>query len=529
MGVALVILNSLLILPIPLLVAVAIDDALSNDDVRTLAWASGAILGVTLLSAVVQYFGARMTLGVTKQMAIDLRQQLLEKLYGASRGYVQNHDPGEFHDRLTAHTDRADQAGAILLMHMLPNAFMAVGMLGLLVYINLLLTVVTLATGAVYVLVNRKLVAKILPHVDRHQEQVTVVSAGIWASLRGQELARLQAAEEVDLRARRAELERWKATAVKRSLADIVYHVCQQSMLATIAAVILLTGGILVANGSLSIGDLLAFYAGFALLRGPLGSTSTDIPLLIEGISSMDRIHELRHAIDERPYQGTERIRLEGRFELRDVHVDYGRGPVLQGISLELQPGRITALAGPNGCGKSTVVSLILGAMRPDSGTVLADGRPYDELDVRDLVSQMGIVSQEPPFFVGSIRENLRYGSGDVSEDELWHALEVATADEFVRRLPAGLDTEIGDDGVLLSGGQRQRLAIARALVRRPRVLVMDEPTNHLDQQSIDRVLRNLRRLDNEPTVLIVTHQNAVFGAVDETIRLSAGRVVEAA
>src|SRR5690606_18773500 len=108
-----------------------------------------------------------------------------------------------------------------------------------------------------------------------------------------------------------------------------------------------------------------------------------------------------------------------------------------------------------------TVVSLILGAMRPDSGTVLADGRPYDELDVRDLVSQMGIVSQEPPFFVGSIRENLRYGSGDVSEDELWHALEVATADEFVRRLPAGLDTEIGDDGVLLSGGQRQRLAIA--------------------------------------------------------------------
>jgi ABC-type multidrug transport system fused ATPase/permease subunit len=526
LGTLVSVVHTLLLIPIPVLVAVAIDDALEQDDTGLLLVAAAAILGLTLVGAGIGYLGKRITLAATKRVTVRLRMDLLERLYGSSRQYALTHDVTDFHDRATTQVDRADQAVGLLLTGFIPNIALSIGMLALLVTIDPVLTVVTLALGGGYIVVNRRLITRLLPRIDAYQDEVARVSAGVWASLRGQELARLQGAEQVDLTARRAEQEAWRAAAVRRGLANTTYHVWQQAMLASIGAGILLVGGLLVAEERLTIGDLLAFYAGFALLRGPLGSTSGDLPFLFDGVTAMERIHELWQTIDEHPYRGTAAHDLAGRFELRDVTVDYGRGPVLQDVSLVIPAGSSTALVGPNGSGKSTLVGLLLGGHRPDVGEVLVDGRPYDELDVRGLVRQMGIVAQEPAFFAGSIRDNLRYGT-DADDDELRHALALATADEFVTALPEGIDTEIGDDGVLLSGGQRQRLAIARALVRRPRVLVLDEPTNHLDEASIDGVLRNLRSLPQRPTVLLVTHLHTVLHAVDTTIRLDAGRIVE--
>jgi ATP-binding cassette, subfamily B, bacterial len=526
-GTAIAVVHTLLVLPIPLLVAYAVDEALQKERTEPLFLASGAILAVTLLGAVSGYAGKAITASAAKSVLADLCEDMLRRLYGASRQYVLTHDPASFHDRITTHADRVDQATAGLLTSLVPNLALSVGMLALLVTIDPLLTGVTLAAGSLYVIANRRLVRRLLPRIEGYQEEVANVSAGVWASLRGQELARLQAAASTDLARRHEELDRWRIAAIRRGLANTTYHVAQQAMLATIGALILLVGGVLIADGSLTIGKLLAFYAGFALLRGPLGSTSTNVPALVEGLSSLERIHELRLAIDEHPYSGTLRHDPAGGFELRSVTVDYGRGPVLRDVSLEIVPGRFTALVGPNGSGKSTIVALVLGSHRPEQGEVRVDGLAYDELDVTHLVSRMGVVSQDPAFFVGTVRENLAYGAGDVADAALAEALRLSTADEVVEALPLGLDTPIGDDGVLLSGGQRQRLAIARALVRRPAVLVLDEPTNHLDERSIDTVLQNLRGLPHRPTVLIVTHLDAVLHAVDTTVRLELGRIVE--
>jgi ABC-type multidrug transport system fused ATPase/permease subunit len=160
---------------------------------------------------------------------------------------------------------------------------------------------------------------------------------------------------------------------------------------------------------------------------------------------------------------------------------------------------------GPNGSGKSTIVHLIMGFYRPREGRILADDDPYDELDIISLRKQIGIVLQDPVTFSGTIRENITYGNPDAAETEVEEACELAVALDFIKDLPQGFETPVGEGGVLLSGGQRQRIVIARALLRKPKLLILDEPTNHLDKPTMERLLDNLKKLKESPAIFLVT------------------------
>jgi ABC-type bacteriocin/lantibiotic exporter with double-glycine peptidase domain len=276
----------------------------------------------------------------------------------------------------------------------------------------------------------------------------------------------------------------------------------------------------------MTLGDLIAFYAAFALLRGPLSVLADRTPFVIEGVQSLDRLHRLIHDVEERPYTGTEPVALTGNITLSGVWFGYDRKRVLEDVTLELAPGRVIGLIGPNGSGKSTIVNLIVGFYRPDEGSVLAEGRPYDGLDLPVLRRQMGIVPQQPLLRSGSILDNIRYGRGDISREDVDAALDLAEARSFIDELPDGLDTAIGDDGIFLSGGQRQRVAIARAVVHRPPLLILDEPTNHLDRWTVSAVVANVRQMEHRPAVLLVSHRTEVLAEVDAVVELKEGRIV---
>jgi ABC-type multidrug transport system fused ATPase/permease subunit len=181
------------------------------------------------------------------------------------------------------------------------------------------------------------------------------------------------------------------------------------------------------------------------------------------------------------------------------------------------------AVVGPNGAGKSTLVYLLLGFYRPQQGQVLATGVPFDEIDIRALRRSIGIVSQHPEFFAGTVRENIAYGSPGATRKEIEEAARAALAEEIIATLPEGYDTEIGDRGMRLSGGEGQRLAIARALLGRPRMLILDEPTNHLDTQAIGRLMRELARWHERPTLLTISHDPAVLEFAEVVYRLQDG------
>jgi len=295
----------------------------------------------------------------------------------------------------------------------------------------------------------------------------------------------------------------------------------------TTGALLLVFGGLAVAGDSITLGELISFYAAFALLRSAVSGFIRSSPAMIEGAEALRRLADLEDHTKQRPYNGIETPTLDGGIALHSVTLGYEPDrPVLLDVSFEIGAGEFVALVGPNGSGKSSAVNLVLGFYGPSSGRLEAGGHPYDTLDMAHLRRSIGVVPQQPLLLSASVRDNLTYGRGSVSEAMIQQALEASTADHYVRQLRQGLETDLGQDAQMLSGGQRQRLALARALIDSPKLLVLDEPTNHLDAEAMAIVLHNLRELVPRPAVLIVTHHQEVLGYVDRVIRLDQGRLV---
>ncbi|MEZ4236244.1 MAG: ATP-binding cassette domain-containing protein [Myxococcota bacterium] len=297
-------------------------------------------------------------------------------------------------------------------------------------------------------------------------------------------------------------------------------------------ALVVWYGGRMVTSGSMSIGELTAFLLYTLTVAFSLGALSGLWGDFMHALGASERVFAL---IDQQPAlegTGTERLpAVEGRVRFHDVAFHYPSRPdlpVLQGLDLELAPGEVLALVGPSGAGKSTVAALIARFYDPDRGHVTLDGTDLRELDPHWLREQVGAVSQEPVLFATSIAENVRYGRPDASDEEVRDALRASNALSFVEAFPEGVHTLVGERGIQLSGGQKQRIAIARALLKDPRVLVLDEATSALDTESEHLVQEALERLMVGRTTLVIAHRLSTVRDADRVVVIDGGTVVEA-
>ncbi|MDQ0847100.1 ABC transporter ATP-binding protein [Streptomyces sp. V1I6] len=295
-----------------------------------------------------------------------------------------------------------------------------------------------------------------------------------------------------------------------------------------------LAGAALVAyHGWLDItpGDVVMLSAYFSSLTGSVTTLLTLAPVIGKALESVRSVGEVLQAPDLEENDGKEHVAAvagEFRFESVSLTYDAGDRPALDRLDLTVPAGQTVALVGGSGAGKSTVLNLVLGFHRATRGRILLDGRDLAELDLRSYRRFLSVVPQESILFEGSIRDNVAYGMPDVDEPAIRRALTDANAAEFVDRLPHGLDTVVGERGARLSGGQRQRLAIARALIRDPRVLVLDEATSALDARSEALIQQALARLVAGRTVFIVAHRLSTIKNADRIVVLEHGRVQEA-
>ncbi len=525
LGIVLSLLQTAALLPVPLLVRSAIDEAIPARDVTQLVTIGVTILVLAAAGAAISLLAGYLTVSVVRAAVRRFREDAVAKLFMVSRRYLTSVEPSILHDQVVQETARVGAGASAVLQNFLPGTVLVVGIGSVLVAMNPLLALVTLAFGPVIFLAGRFLGRTVQTRVRRQHHAFERFSHGVLRVLRAMDLIRIHGAEKLEMERldrRSAELE---TAGVARSVWSNVYAVTQSTLLVLAGASVLIVGGVLVVQERLSLGDLISFYAGFALLRGPLAGIAIRVPAVIEGMTSLRHLIELLDEPETRPYTGTRPIRSSGHIKLVDVTFAYDTEPVLHGVSLELERGKVTAVAGPNGSGKSTIVNLILGFYRPQRGEILADGIPYPDVDLVTLRRSMGVVPQQTILLNGSVLDNVTYGRGDVDEAAVRAALEVAEAD-FVWRLPDGLETEVGEEGVFLSGGQRQRLAIARAVIHRPAILILDEPTNHLDRASMESVMANIAALRPRPAVLLISHRPEVLDAVDELVELKEGRVI---
>jgi ATP-binding cassette subfamily B protein len=279
--------------------------------------------------------------------------------------------------------------------------------------------------------------------------------------------------------------------------------------------------------GALSVGTLVVFTQYMKDLQSPLNTLSrlwAKLPRVAVRAERIMEVFDERPAVEERPGAKTApRFRGEVRFE----GVSFGYDPVLRDIELEIQPGEVAAVVGATGAGKSTLSSLILRLYDPVKGSVLIDGHDIRDYKPDSLVEQIGVVLQESLLFQTTIQENIAYGNPKATFEEIQEAARVAYCEDFIRNLPNGFDTVVGERGGTLSGGQRQRIAIARAVIRDSPILILDEPTTGLDAESEEIVMRALERLMEGRTTLMIAHKLSTVSRADKIYVLEEGEITE--
>jgi ABC-type multidrug transport system fused ATPase/permease subunit len=420
-------------------------------------------------------------------------------------------------------TERIDNLASTLLSGILPAALTSLCLAGVLLYLNPLLVLLLSGVMPLMWLGSRLAGRKVKREVRAFQEDFEGFSHGVQFVLRQMDLTRIRGHEDAELSRQTQGLRKLESSGVRMAMSFAISQQIQNNLTSIGGLLLLIGGGIAVMDHVMSLGGLMAFYLAAGTLNGTTSRMTGIASDLITGDESLRKLRDLSGEEHASGYHGKGAIAFKGDIALRGVDFAYDQKPVLRNVSLNLAPGSRTALIGPNGAGKSTVINLILGFYKPSHGGLSADGVAYDDLDLRALRRQIGVVMQRPTFFTGTVAENLTYGWPDVTREAMVRAAELACADTFINTLSDGYDTLIGEGGLLISGGEAQRLAIARALIGRPKLLILDEPTNHLDAVAVTEIMHRVTADPAHAAVLTISHDMTVVRFADAVFQLKSG------
>jgi ATP-binding cassette subfamily B protein len=515
--------QSLLLLPVLQLVRDAFDRAIPSGDVRGLTWIGVQIVLLRALGSVIGLILRSSMLKTIKGAVTELRHDLLTRLYSLSSTYFGHADLDRMQTRIVQDSERIDNLSNTILSGILPALFTSLALLIYLLVLDWQLVLLTATALPLLWLATRLSGWVVKRDVNAFQRAFEGFNKGVLFALRHMDLTRAKAYENEELRRQRLLNEELRRSGHTMAMSFAVHRQVHRTITGMVGILILVVGGAAVARGSMTLGEFITFSFAASLLNGYIDTLIGGIPEIIAGNESLVTLRALMTEGETEPYRGTKHPRLDGPIELRDVTFAYDDHIVLRDLSFSLEPGANVAIIGPNGAGKSTILNLLIGFLHPRRGAVLADGVSYDEIDIRELRRAIGVVSQHPTFFAGTVRQNIAYGCTDAPEQEILRCARLSLAADFIEELPNGYDTQIGEGGVLLSGGECQRLAIARALLGKPKILVLDEPTNHLDRGTIERFMGELTSQRDRPTLLIISHDPSVIDFADRVFRLDGG------
>lgn len=287
---------------------------------------------------------------------------------------------------------------------------------------------------------------------------------------------------------------------------------------------------ILAINGDIGVGDISLYQTYFTSLVAKISGIVALLPIITKGTESVHSIGEILSSYDVEDYKGKEKIKeLRGEYEFKDISFHYADDDrlVLKGLNLKINAGETIAFVGESGSGKSTIINMAIGFFRPTNGEMFIDGKNASELDMHSYRQHIAVVPQNTILFSGTIRDNITYGRTNVSEEEVMQAVEAANLKNVIAKLPDGLDTNIGEHGDKLSGGQRQRISIARAIIRKPDVIIFDEATSALDTVSEAEIQNAINNLTEDKTTFIVAHRLSTIRKADKIAVMRDGRCVE--
>ncbi|MBE3008259.1 ABC transporter ATP-binding protein [Microbispora sp. NEAU-D428] len=516
---------------LPLVTANVIDALVRHAPVTDLLTSMAVLLVLLLLNLPGHLLYVRCLHGAIRQVGTGLRSALCRRMQHLSIGYHSRVSAGVLQTKVVRDVESVEQMVQQTADSGLSAVTMLMGGLAVIAFrVPAALPVFLLVVPAAAVLVMR-MRNRLRADNESFRQEVERLSARVTEMTHLIPITRAHGLEQDALHRMDGTLTRVLRTGLRLDLLNGRFGAMAWITLNVLAAGFLAGSALISYYQVLPItaGDVVMLSTFFTTLTTSVTTLMSLTPVISKGLESVRSIGEVLQAPDLENNDGKAEVTaVRGEFEFRSVSLAYEADrPAVDGFSLTVSPGETIALVGASGAGKSTVLNLVIGFLRPTSGRILLDGRDMEELDLRTYRRFLSVVPQESILFEGSIRDNVTYGMRDVPEETLRAALRDANALEFIDRLPHGLDTIVGERGARLSGGQRQRLAIARALVRDPRVLILDEATSALDTASEALIRQALARLVAGRTVFVVAHRLSTIRTADRIVVMRDGRIAE--
>ncbi len=503
---------------------------IGQGDLVNLARLAGLAAIIFLLRGFAQYGQDSLMAKAALAIALRLRKVVYGHLQGLNLNYFQVAKTGDLSYRLTEDIDRIGEVINNFFHDFIPCILQLLVVLGYMLYLNWQLTIATLILAPVMALIIGAFGEKLLKYSRRSQNRISNLSALLTEVFSGMRLVQAFAAENYELERFSVEAEAHRQAKYLAEKAKAIQFVVVGFLLAMSVVFIFLLGAWQISQKNLTGSEFVSYIAGVALLIDPISHITSNYNEFKQGQASVDRIFEL---LDIQPTvmekaDASVLQAIKGTVEYKGVYFRYTPDKqAIANLNLLVQPGETIALVGSSGAGKSTLINLLPRFYDVNAGEILIDGMNIQDVTLKSLRQQIGIVPQETLLFSGTIAQNIAFGRSKFDLQEVEQAAKIANAHQFISELSQGYHTYVGERGVNLSGGQRQRIAIARAILLDPRILILDEATSALDSESEALVQEALERIVQERTVFVIAHRLATIRNADRILVLEQGKIVE--
>jgi subfamily B ATP-binding cassette protein MsbA len=512
------------------LVEPLMDETLVQHNLETSRWIPFAFIGIFIARGTAG-FASEASLGwIGRSVISSLRRDVFDKYLKLPAQFIEKHATGPMLSRMTYNVEMVAESVTSVVVIVVRDLLTALAAMGVMIYQSARLFVFVMVIVPLIAALVRVLGNAFRRYSGRIQDSVGEVSQVAEEVLTGHRVVKIFGGydyesgrlADVDRQNFRQNLKLIRSRSLGVAITQVFFGVG--------VAGVIYAAGVESLNGNLSPGSFMSFFGAMMLMLQPLRRITNVTAIMQRGVAageSLFRIIDEDDEVDSGTYRND---RVRGKVEFRNVGFAYNdeHSPVLEGVSFSVDAGKSIAIVGHSGAGKSTLVGLLPRFYDVTSGTILLDGTPVQEYELANLRSNISLVSQDVILFNDTIANNLAYGQlRQSSRAELLQAAEAAHVMEFAQDLPDGLDTIVGDRGILLSGGQRQRIAIGRALLKNSPVLILDEATSSLDTKSERRIQEALRNLMQDRTTLVIAHRLSTVESADQIIVLDQGRIVE--
>jgi ATP-binding cassette subfamily B multidrug efflux pump len=520
---------------LPQVIGRAVDDLKQGVTREKLLIYALLILAVAFSKGIFQYLTRWVVIGVSREIEFDLRNDLFAHLERLSYSYYQRTRTGDIMARATNDLNAVRMLLGPAIMYSANTIVFTAGALAFMLHISAKLTLYAFLPLPFVSIVVQYFGRRIHERFETIQAMFSEISARAQENFSGARVIRAYVQEEAEIAGFESSNQRYIARSLKLVRLMGMLWPTLETMLGLANVLVLWLGGREVLYHRISVGNFVAFITYMALLTWPIIALGWVINIFQRGTASMGRINEIlveQPEIEDReadlPTSGSSLpAQLAGEIEFRGLNFSYDGAPVLHDVNLRIPAGSSLAIVGPTGSGKTTLVSLIPRIYDAAPGSVLLDGHPIREYPLAVLRRNIGFVPQETFLFSETVRENIAFGKTDASDQEVRSAARAANIEVDIEGFPEDYQTLVGERGITLSGGQKQRTAIARAIIRSPRILVLDDALSSVDTHTEDKILNQLRDLMVGRTTIFISHRVSTVRNADLIVVLHGGRIVE--